>query len=163
MPRVGIKQCYKSPYQKVYNNLPQNPVKCHQYCNELYPYDSWGTIRYPNRLLHDSCHVRCNQENPGNEHFPDKDVQSVEFFGNFDNGQNLIATLIKYALEALAITLAAYYIPASTKPDWMEILKITGTSLLVFLVLDLFAPSVGSNARMGAGFGIGAKTVGWGF
>jgi hypothetical protein len=34
-------------------------------------------------------------------------------------------------------------------------------SLAVFAILDIYAPSVGSSARTGAGFGIGANLVGF--
>jgi hypothetical protein len=47
---------------------------------------------------------------------------------------DLVMRLVKYLLEGLAVAVAAYVIPA---------------------------PSVGSSARQGAGFGIGAGLVGF--
>ncbi len=73
----------------------------------------------------------------------------------------LFQRLIKYALEGGAVALAAYYIPSRGQTSLQEVLMIALTAATVFLVLDVFAPSVGSAARGGAGFGIGANTVGF--
>jgi hypothetical protein len=42
-----------------------------------------------------------------------------------------------------------------------DILLIGMISAATFAVLDLFAPSIGSSVRSGAGFGIGANLVGF--
>ena len=42
-----------------------------------------------------------------------------------------------------------------------EIAMIALTALATFAILDIYAPSVGSSARQGAGFGIGANLVGF--
>ena len=43
----------------------------------------------------------------------------------------------------------------------MEVLYIAITAAATFMVLDLFAPSVGAGARQGTGFGVGLNQVGW--
>jgi ABC-type Co2+ transport system permease subunit len=42
-----------------------------------------------------------------------------------------------------------------------EIATLALTALAVFAILDIYAPSVGSSARTGAGFGLGAGLVGF--
>lgn len=71
-----------------------------------------------------------------------------------------IAKLIKYVLEGIAVAIAAYFIP-QTKTEPMDILCIGLTAAATFMVLDLFAPSVGASARQGAGLGVGLNQVGW--
>ena len=71
-----------------------------------------------------------------------------------------LANIFKYVLEGLAVALAAYFIP-QRKTEPIEILYISVTAAATFMVLDLFAPSVGSGARQGTGFGIGLNQVGW--
>ena len=68
-------------------------------------------------------------------------------------------SLFKYFLEGLAVALAAFYIP-KRNISLTEVIMIAATAGVTFLVLDLFAPSVGSGARMGAGLGIGFRQVG---
>jgi hypothetical protein len=75
----------------------------------------------------------------------------VELFGK---------SMMKYFLEGLAVALAAYYIPKG-QMSAMEVVMIAATAGVTFLVLDLFAPGMGSGARMGAGLGIGFKQVGF--
>ncbi len=75
--------------------------------------------------------------------------------------EGALQKLLKYIIEGLAVAAVAYYIPQK-KTDIQEILAIAVTAASTFLVLDLLAPSVGSGARMGAGFGIGANQVGFG-
>jgi hypothetical protein len=45
--------------------------------------------------------------------------------------------------------------------DPTEVLLISLVAAATFAVLDLFAPSIGSSVRTGAGFGIGANLVGF--
>ena len=80
------------------------------------------------------------------------------------NGLNLdvsevVTRAIKYLVEGLAVAVAAFYIPKK-KMNLEEIAMIAVTAAASFAVLDLLAPSVGSHARHGAGFGIGASLVG---
>jgi hypothetical protein len=44
---------------------------------------------------------------------------------------------------------------------WQEVAMIGLTAAATFAILDIYAPSVGSGARTGAGFGIGAGLVGF--
>ena len=71
---------------------------------------------------------------------------------------DLVKRLVKYALEGLAV--ACYLLPGK-KLRVDEIGTIALTALAVFAILDIYAPSVGSSARTGAGFGIGANLVGF--
>ena len=73
---------------------------------------------------------------------------------------DLVKRLIKYALEGLAVAVACYLLPGK-KLQVNEIGTIALTALAVFAILDIYAPSVGSSARTGAGFGIGANLVGF--
>ena len=74
--------------------------------------------------------------------------------------QEMLKRIIKYIFEGGAVAVAAFYIPAK-KPKMEEILMIALTAAATFALLDMYAPSVGSAARQGAGFGIGAAQVGW--
>ena len=71
----------------------------------------------------------------------------------------LVRILIKYAVEGLAVGLAASLI-SKNKLSGREIATLGLTAAVVFLLLDVYAPSVGGSARSGAGFGIGANAVG---
>jgi len=73
---------------------------------------------------------------------------------------DLVKRLVKYALEGLAVAVACYLLPGK-KLRVDEIGTIALTALAVFAILDIYAPSVGSSARTGAGFGIGANLVGF--
>lgn len=68
--------------------------------------------------------------------------------------------LVKYALEGLAVAVAAYLLPGKVM-KLSEIAMIALVALATFAILDVYAPSVGSSARSGAGFGIGANLVGF--
>jgi len=72
----------------------------------------------------------------------------------------MLELYIKYLLEGIAVAVAAYYIPRR-QVDMTEIMFIALSAAATFAILDIFAPSVGAGARKGAGFGIGATTVGW--
>jgi len=71
----------------------------------------------------------------------------------------LVQRAIKYMVEGLAVSVAAYYIPRK-KMNLQEIAMIALTAAAALAVLDMLAPTVGSFARHGAGFGIGAGMVG---
>ena len=73
---------------------------------------------------------------------------------------DLVKRLVKYALEGLAVGIACWLLPGK-KLRVEEIGTIALTALAVFAILDIYAPSVGSSARTGAGFGIGANLVGF--
>jgi hypothetical protein len=74
--------------------------------------------------------------------------------------EGLGKNLLKYFLEGLAVALAAYYIPKRNN-TLAEVVMIAATAGVTFLILDMFAPAIGSGARLGAGIGIGFKQVGF--
>ena len=65
----------------------------------------------------------------------------------------------KYLIEGLVVALAAFAIPKK-QLNVEEIVIIALTAAATFSILDVFIPSMGSSARGGAGFGIGANLVG---
>jgi hypothetical protein len=77
---------------------------------------------------------------------------------------DLVARVVKYAFEGLAVALAAYLLPGymgGKSLRMSEIGMISLVAMATFALLDVYAPSVGASARTGAGFGIGAKLVGF--
>jgi len=73
---------------------------------------------------------------------------------------DLVSRAVKYGLEGLAVAIAAYLLPGKGL-KLSEIGMIALVALATFAILDIYAPSVGSSARTGAGFGIGAHLVGF--
>jgi hypothetical protein len=73
---------------------------------------------------------------------------------------DIITRIVKYLVEGLAVAIAAIIIPQK-KLNMGEIGALALLAAAVFAVLDLLAPTVGLTARQGAGFGIGAKLVGF--
>lgn len=72
----------------------------------------------------------------------------------------LIKRVVKYLIEGLMVSIAAFAIPkGSLKLE--EIALIALTAAATFAILDTYIPSMGVSARSGAGFGIGANLVGW--
>jgi len=83
--------------------------------------------------------------------------------GGVDVGE-LFARFVKYALEGLAVAIAAYWLPKYMGGKTLRVSEIGMIALVgmaTFAILDVYAPSVGSSARTGAGFGIGAHLVGF--
>lgn len=74
--------------------------------------------------------------------------------------EDLVYLVIKYLLEGVAVSISAYYL-TSKKTSIQEVALVGVSAATVFLLLDLFAPSVGSATRQGAGLGIGLKRVGF--
>ena len=72
----------------------------------------------------------------------------------------LIKRIIKYLIEGLMVAIAAFAIPKRSL-NLEEIALIALTAAATFAILDTYIPSMGVSARSGAGFGIGAKIVGW--
>jgi ABC-type Co2+ transport system permease subunit len=72
----------------------------------------------------------------------------------------LVTRVVKYFLEGLAVALAMVIIPQK-KLNLEEILAVAIIAAVTFVLLDLLAPSIGLTARQGAGFGLGAKLVGF--
>jgi hypothetical protein len=77
----------------------------------------------------------------------------------FDVG-DLVMRIVKYLLEGLAVAVAAFVLPGKTL-KFGEVAMIALVATATFAILDIYAPSVGSSARTGAGFGIGANLVGF--
>lgn len=78
---------------------------------------------------------------------------------NFDMGE-LFKRAIKYLVEGLLVAIACYAIPKKSL-NLDEIALIALTAAATFSILDTYVPSMGVNARTGAGFGIGANLVGF--
>jgi ABC-type Co2+ transport system permease subunit len=79
--------------------------------------------------------------------------------GMFDMGE-LVRRAIKYLVEGFMVAIAAFAIPQKQlKID--EIALIALVAAATFSILDTYVPSMGSSARTGAGFGIGANLVGF--
>jgi ABC-type Co2+ transport system permease subunit len=76
------------------------------------------------------------------------------------NVAELVKRIIKYLVEGLMVAIAAYAIPKRSL-NVEEIILIALTAAATFSILDTYIPSMGVSARSGAGFGIGAKLVGW--
>lgn len=74
---------------------------------------------------------------------------------------DIIGKLVKYAIEGLAVAIAAYYIPSKGKMSLTEVAMIALSALATFAILDIYAPAIGAGAKQGAGFGIGANFVGF--
>ena len=72
---------------------------------------------------------------------------------------DVLTRFVKYALEGLAVAVAAYLFPGKVL-KLSEIAMIALVALSTFAILDVYAPSVGSSARTGAGFGIDASLFG---
>ena len=70
-----------------------------------------------------------------------------------------LENLIKYALEGVAVAVAAFYL-TNKKQSVQEVLLLGLVAAVTFLVLDVYAPLVGAGARHGSGFGIGFNLVG---
>jgi hypothetical protein len=73
---------------------------------------------------------------------------------------DLLTRVIKYVVEGVAVALALVFIPRKSLPA-DEILTVTIAAAAVFAVLDIFSPTMGTTARQGGGFGIGARLVGF--
>lgn len=70
----------------------------------------------------------------------------------------LFRRLVKYLVEGIIVGLAASLVP-KTPLKVEEVVLISLTAAATFAILDAFVPSIGSSARTGAGFGIGANLV----
>jgi ABC-type Co2+ transport system permease subunit len=77
---------------------------------------------------------------------------------NFINIGELIKRAIKYLVEGLMVAIAAYAIPKRSL-NMEEIILIALTAAATFSILDTYIPSMGVNARSGAGLGIGLNMV----
>jgi ABC-type Co2+ transport system permease subunit len=80
--------------------------------------------------------------------------------GMFDVTE-LIKRIIKYLIEGLIVAIAAFAIPKRSL-NLEEIALLALTAAATFAILDTYIPSMGVNARQGAGLGMGLKLVGVG-
>ena len=76
------------------------------------------------------------------------------------NLQEIVKRVIKYLVEGLILSLAAYAIPQKTL-QFDEIAIIGLVAAATFSILDTFLPTVADNARQGAGLGVGFGLVGF--
>jgi len=72
----------------------------------------------------------------------------------------VVNRVIKYLVEGLFVALAALFIPKKQLVV-EDIIALGIVAAAVFAILDVVSPSIGSSARGGAGFGIGANLVGF--
>lgn len=70
------------------------------------------------------------------------------------NTPELVKRVVKYMLEAVAVILAARYIP-QYQLSIREVLMIGATAAITFAILDMYAPVIGTAARVGTGLRIG--------
>jgi ABC-type Co2+ transport system permease subunit len=74
------------------------------------------------------------------------------------NFREVMKRVIKYIVEGLMVAIAAFAIPQrSLQIDEIALLALVAAA--TFSILDTYIPSMGANARTGAGFGIGANLV----
>ena len=69
--------------------------------------------------------------------------------------------IIKYAIEAIVVALAAYLLPEQ-KLKFSEVWMIALTAACLFSLFDLLSPSIAAGARQGVGLGTGFRLVGFG-
>lgn len=81
-------------------------------------------------------------------------------FNDMIDLKELLKRAIKYLVEGLMVALAAYAIPKRSL-NLDEVALIALTAAATFSILDTYVPSMASQARSGAGFGIGANLVGF--
>jgi ABC-type Co2+ transport system permease subunit len=76
------------------------------------------------------------------------------------NFQEVLKRVIKYLVEGLMVAIACYAIPKQSL-QLEEIGLLALVAAATFSILDTYIPTMGANARTGAGFGIGANLVGF--
>ena len=82
---------------------------------------------------------------------------SINDFFDLDE---LIKRGIKYIVQGFFVAVAAFVIPKQSL-NFQEIATLSLVAAATFAILDTYLPSIGSAARTGAGFGIGANLVGF--
>ncbi len=74
------------------------------------------------------------------------------------NLKEIMKRVIKYLVEGLMVAIAAFAIPQkSLQIDEIALLALVAAA--TFSILDTFIPTMGTNARMGAGMGVGFNLV----
>jgi phosphatidylglycerophosphatase A len=69
--------------------------------------------------------------------------------------------LLKYAIEAMVVALAAYILPEH-KLRFSEIWMIALTAACLFSIFDIVSPSIAAGTRQGVGLGAGFRLIGFG-
>ena len=72
----------------------------------------------------------------------------------------LVKRAIKYLVEGIMVAIVASVVPKQ-QLKMEEVGLIALTAAATFSILDTYVPSMAVSARSGAGFGIGAKLVGF--
>lgn len=75
--------------------------------------------------------------------------------GIFDINE-LIKRTIKYLIEGLMVSIAAFAIPKRSL-NFEEIIALALTASATFAILDTFLPAMGVSAKQGVGLGIGLR------
>lgn len=73
--------------------------------------------------------------------------------------KELLVRIFKYVFEGVIVAVAAFLIPGR-KLKAQDILTIGVIAAATFSLLDLFAPTIGSSVRNGAGLSLGVGLVG---
>jgi hypothetical protein len=76
------------------------------------------------------------------------------------DASELLVRLFKYCFEGFVLAVAAYFLPGK-KLEVQEIIILGLVAAATFAVLDLFAPSISTSVRSGAGYGIGFNLAGF--
>jgi hypothetical protein len=76
------------------------------------------------------------------------------------NFREVLKRAIKYLIEGLMIAIVCFAVPKKSL-DIEEIAIIALVAAATFSILDTYIPTIGTSARTGAGFGIGANLVGF--
>ena len=87
------------------------------------------------------------------------ELYNMNMGAGLDIGE-LLKRAIKYIVEGLMVAIAAFAIPKRAL-NMDEVALIAVTAAATFSILDTYIPSMGVQARSGAGFGIGANLVGF--
>ena len=78
--------------------------------------------------------------------------------GIFDINE-LIKRTIKYLIEGLMVSIAAFAIPKRSL-NFEEIIALALTASATFAILDTFLPAMAVSAKQGTGLGIGLRLAG---
>lgn len=70
-------------------------------------------------------------------------------------------SIVKYLVEGAVVALLVLMV--NKNQDIWDLVSVALTASAGFALLDLFSPSIGASFRAGAGLGLGANLVGFGF
>jgi len=93
--------------------------------------------------------------------------KSKERFNNRVYFDEMVRRIVKYLVEGLAVGVVGMLLVMRSKKNinWDDqsrnIIVMSVTAAAVFAVLDMWAPAIAGSTRQGAGFGLGAKMVGF--